>query len=46
MKSVFLITFLMTALALSKPLKKYNYVTETNMFTITVTETAGTETTD
>jgi hypothetical protein len=45
MKTVLLTTSLMTALALSKPLEKHNYVTETDMFTITVTETAGTETT-
>jgi hypothetical protein len=45
MKSVLLTTSLMTALTLSKPLEKRNYATETDMFTITVNETAGAEAT-
>jgi hypothetical protein len=45
MRSVLLTISLMTALALSKPLDKRSYVTETDMFTINVTETADAEAT-
>jgi hypothetical protein len=45
MRSVLLTISLMTALALSKPLDKRSYVTETDMFTINVTETADVEAT-
>lgn len=41
MKSVLVATSLMTALALSKPLEKRYYVTETDTLTFTVTETGS-----
>src|SRR4051812_50163874 len=41
MKSVLVATSLMAAMAMSKPLGKRYYVTETAVYTITVTETGG-----
>jgi Cysteine-rich secretory protein family len=41
MKSVLVATSLMAAIAMSKPLEKRYYVTETDIYTITVTETGG-----
>jgi len=41
MKSVLVTTSLMAAMALSKPLEKRYYVTETDTYTVTVTETGG-----
>jgi len=41
MKSVLVATSLMAAMAMSKPLEKRYYVTETDIYTVTVTETEG-----
>jgi uncharacterized protein YkwD len=41
MKSVLVATSLMAAMAMSKPLEKRYYVTETDIYTVTVTETGG-----
>jgi Cysteine-rich secretory protein family len=41
MKSVLVTTSLMAAMAMSKPLEKRYYVTETDIYTVTVTETGG-----
>lgn len=41
MKSVLVATSLMAAMAMSKPLEKRYYVTETDVYTVTVTQTGG-----
>jgi hypothetical protein len=41
MKSVLVATSLMAAMAVAKPLEKRYYVTETDVYTVTITETGG-----